>query len=95
MDIDLSTASAVAQALARAIELRADCRAGIVLDGADLTWLADIAVAALLIARPADIDLVAWLAAADEIQAMPLPTLPQPLPEPPPWLRRMQEDFGT
>jgi hypothetical protein len=89
--IDLSTTSAITQALAQAIDLRAHIRAGYVPDAEQLAWLADIACAALLLAEPADLDLIGYLSAVDDILALPLPELPAP----PPWLRRMQEDFNA
>ena len=72
-ELRLDTEQAIAEATARALELRAAIRDGRYLDDDDVRWLADIAASALLIARPADIDLVAWLAAADDQGAMPRP----------------------
>ena len=86
--LNLSTGAAITNATARASELRVRLRGGETLDAGDLAWLADIAVAALVLASPSDLDLARYLSALDEMLAL-------PLPEPPAWLRRMQEDFNV
>ena len=88
--LNLSTDAAITNATARASELRVRIRAGEILDAADPAWLADIAVAALALTEPSDLDLARYLSALDEVLA-----LPEPLPEPPAWLRLMQEDFNV
>jgi len=78
-ELRLDTEQAIAEATARALELRAAIRDGRYLDDDDVRLLADIACAVLALAPPLDFDMTIWLAAADACIA-------QPLPEPPAWL---------